>query len=289
MKWQTKITEMTNIEYPIIMGAFAIIGKAEFTAAFSNAGGLGILTAINFKTIEEFTEEIKKVKELTNKPWGINFTISPPISNKQGKNLGRDEDSYLQFLNIAIDEGVKIFTTSAYNAKKIGERIQDAECYWFHKCSTIKHAKSAEKAGVDAITLVGLEGTGFKNPYQNTTLVNLTMAKKLLNIPIIAAGGIGDARGFLGALFMGAEAVCFGTAIIPTKESLASDYWKKKIIRQNIFDDKFHKKVFHYALKESLDASMAAGHCEKIISIEDFIKNSIIEQSEEIIKNCSFL
>lgn len=285
MNWQTKLTEMVKIKYPIIMGAFAIIGKAEFAAAFSNAGGLGILTAINFETNEEFIEEIKKVKKLTNKPWGVNFTIFPPKKIGQGKSKERDENSYLEFLNIAVDEGVKIFTTSAYRAKKIGERIHDADCYWFHKCSTIRHAQSAERAGVDAITLVGLEGTGLKNPNQNTTLVNLTMAKKLLNVPIIAAGGIGDARGFLGALIMGADAVCFGTAIIPTKESLASDYWKKKIINQDIFDEKFHRKVFHLELKESLNASMAAGHCEKIISIEEFIKDNIIKRSEEIIKS----
>ncbi len=289
MKWQTKITEMAHIKYPIIMGAFAMIGKAEFTAAFSNAGGLGILTAINFKSEEEFRKEIQKVKNLTNKPWGINFTISPPNKTPQEISTNRDEVSYLQFLNIAIDEGVKIFTTSAYRANKIGEIIHENDCFWFHKCSTIKHAQSVERAGVDAITLVGLEGTGFKNPNQNTTLVNLTMAKKLLKVPIIAAGGIGDARGFLGALIMGADAVCFGTAIIPTEESLASDYWKKKIIKQDIFDEKFHQKVFHLQLKESLNASMAAGHCDKIITLKEFIEDIIIKRSEDIIKSWNLL
>ena len=88
---------------------------------------------------------------------------------------------------------------------------------------------------------------------------------------------------------MGADAVCFGTAIMVTKESLATDYWKKKIIKQNIFDEKFHKKIFHNSLKESLDPSMASGHCEKLISIEEFIKIKIIKQSEEIIKKTNFL
>ncbi|MBN1214785.1 MAG: nitronate monooxygenase [Candidatus Lokiarchaeota archaeon] len=289
MKWQTKITEMLKIEYPIIMGAFTTIGKAEFTAAFSNAGGLGILTAINFKTVDEFENEIDKVNNLTNRPWGINFTISPPSSNQNIKSVGRVEHSYLDYLDAAIRKGVKIFTTSAYSAKLLGKKIHEAKCFWFHKCSTIKHAQSAEKAGVDAITLVGMEGTGFKNPYQNITLVNITMGKKLLNVPIIAAGGIGDARGFLGALFMGADAVCFGTAIMATKESLASDYWKKKIIKQNIFDEKFHKKTFYNSLKESLGPSMAAGHCDKIISIKEFIEDMIINKAEDIIKGYNFL
>ena len=100
MNWQTRITEMVKIKYPIIMGAFALIGKAEFTAAFSNAGGLGILTAVNFQSDEEFREEIEKVKKLTKNPWGINFTITPPNKTPHEKSKGRDEASYLNFLNI---------------------------------------------------------------------------------------------------------------------------------------------------------------------------------------------
>ena len=155
------------------------------------------------------------MKNLTNKPYGINFSIMPPqIRERTGR--GRSEESYLDFVDIAIGAGIKVFTTSAYKAAKIGMKLHDAGCYWFHKCATMKHAISAEKAGADAVTIVGLEGTGFKNPLQNTTLINMTMARKLLRVPVIAAGGIGDARGFLAALSMGAEAVCFGTAIIPT-------------------------------------------------------------------------
>ena len=139
---------------------------------------------------------------------------------------------------------VTIFTTSAYQAPGLGTKIKDAGCYWFHKCVTMKHALAAQKVGADAVTLVGLEGTGFKNPVQNTTLVNITMARRLLNEPIIAAGGIGDARGFLGALAMGADAVCLGSSIIATSESLASENWKQKVLNQDIFDEKYYKKIF---------------------------------------------
>ena len=116
-------------------------------------------------------------------------------------------------------------------------------CVWFHKSATVKHAISAEKAGADAVTIVGLEGTGFKNPNQNTTLINMTMARRLIKVPLIAAGGIGDARGFLAALAMGADAVCFGSAIMATKESPASETWKKQVLHQDIFDEKFYKKI----------------------------------------------
>ncbi|MFX1409959.1 MAG: nitronate monooxygenase [Promethearchaeota archaeon] len=287
MIWKTKISDMMNTEYPIIMGAFVGLGKAEFAAAFSNAGGFGILTAINFKTTEEFQDELNKMKKLTKKSFGVNFSIMPPYLIKKLGGKGRTEDSYLEYVDLAIQAGVKTCTTSAYQAPKIGKKLHKAGCYWFHKCATIKHAISAEKQGADAVTIVGVEGTGFKNPLQNTTLINITMAKKLLKIPIIAAGGIGDARGFLGALAMGAEAVCFGTAILATIESPASESWKERLITQNIFDEKFHKKTFHFELKDSPIASMAIGHINKIVSVKGFVEN-IVKDAEKILRSWGF-
>ena len=285
MKWETKITQMTGVKYPLIMGAFAVIGSADFASAFSNAGGLGIITAINYPKIEDFRAELEHMLLLTDKPFGINFTITPPYLLK--KRRGRTQESYLDYLNLAIDMGVKVFTTSAYRAPKLGTRIKEADCYWFHKCVTIKHAKAAERAGADAITLVGLEGTGFKNPVQNTTLVNITMARKLLSLPIIAAGGIGDARGFLGAMAMGADAVCLGSSIIATTESPASKNWKEQILNQDIFDEKYYKKIFHLELKDSPIASMAIGHIEEILPLKTFIDN-IINESVQILKSWGY-
>ncbi|MGQ4876348.1 MAG: NAD(P)H-dependent flavin oxidoreductase [Promethearchaeia archaeon] len=288
MKWKTKITQMTKIKYPIIMGAFAGIGRAEFAAAFSNGGGLGIITALNFRNNDEFKKEVEKMNSLTDKPWGVNFSVMPPMLIEKMGGKGRDEDSYLDFVEIAIDAGVKIFTTSAYRAPKIGQRIHEVGGYWFHKVATLKHAVSAEKQGVDAVTIVGIEGTGFKSPQQNTTLVNITMARRLLKIPVIAAGGIGDARGFLGALAMGAEAVCFGSAIIPTKESPASEEWKQKVLNLDILDENFHDKIFKFESKDTTIASMAAGHCDKILTLQEFIEEKIIGNAEKILRSWGF-
>ena len=283
MIWKTRITKMMNTEYPIIMGAFAIIGKAEFAAAFSNAGGLGIITALNFNTPERFQEEIDKMKKLTNKPYGVNFTVWPP-QVRQRNERAQSEESYFDFVDIALDAGVKVITTSAYKAAKIGKKVHDAGCVWFHKSATVKHAISAERAGADAVTIVGLEGTGFKNPNQNTTLINMTMARKLIKVPLIAAGGIGDARGFLAALAMGADAVCFGSAIMATKESPASDTWKNLVLHQDIFDEKFYKKIYHLELRDSPVGSMAVGHIDEETSIKEFIDN-IITNAEKILRN----
>jgi nitronate monooxygenase len=282
MIWNTRITKMTNTEYPIIMGAFAIIGRAEFAAAFSNARGLGIITALNFNTLEKFQEEIDKMKKLTNKPYGVNFTVWPPQVRRSGRV--QNEESYFDFVDIALEAGVKVITTSAYKAARIGKKVHDAGCVWFHKSATVKHAISAEKSGADAVTIVGLEGTGFKNPNQNTTLVNMTMARKLIKVPLIAAGGIGDARGFLAAIAMGADAVCFGSAIMATKESPASETWKKQVLYQDIFDEKFYKKIFHLELRDSPIGSMSIGHVNEETSIKEFIDN-IIANAEKILRN----
>ena len=285
MIWNTRITQMTGVKYPLIMGAFAVIGSAEFASAFSNADGLGIITAINYPKIDSFQSELEYMMKLTDKPFGVNFTITPPYLLKRRR--GRTEESYFDFLNLAIDMGVKVFTTSAYQAPGLGNKIKDAGCYWFHKCVTMKHALSAQKMGADAVTLVGLEGTGFKNPTQNTTLVNTTMARRLLRVPIIAAGGIGDARGFLGALAMGADAVCLGSSIATTSESPASENWKQKILNQDIFDEKYYKKIFHLELKDSPIASMAIGHINEALPIKVFIDN-IISETEHILKSWGY-
>ena len=136
MIWKTRITQITGVKLPLIMGAFAMIGRAEFASAFSNADGLGIITAINYPKIEAFRSDLELMMKLTDKPFGVNFTITPPYLLK--KRYGRTEESYYDFLDLAIDMGVKIFTTSAYQAPGLGNKIKDAGCFWFHKCVTMK-------------------------------------------------------------------------------------------------------------------------------------------------------
>ncbi len=287
MIWKTRINQMTKTKYPVIMGAFVGLGKADFAAPFSEAGGLGIITALNFKTPNHLKKELEKMKELTEKPFGINISVLPP-QVKGGHHLTeKSKNEYLAYIEVALDEGVKIFTTSAYQATFIGERLHEAGCYWFHKSATIKHAISAERAGADAVTIVGLEGTGFKNPLTQTTLVNITMARRLLKIPIIAAGGIGDARGFLGAIAMGAEAVCFGTAVMVCEESPAALKLKEKWIKEDIFTEDYHEKIYHLKLRDTALPSMAIGHRKKIMPIKDFIEE-IMNESEVILKSWGF-
>ncbi len=114
------------------------------------------------------------------------------------------------------------------------------------------------------------------------------MAKKLLKVPIIAAGGIGDVRGFIGALAMGADAVCFGTAIMSCTESPYSEKYKKKLITHDIYDDDYYKKIYHLELKDSPIGSMALGHCDEVIPLKEFIRVRIINKAETILKSWGF-
>ncbi|MFX1435272.1 MAG: NAD(P)H-dependent flavin oxidoreductase, partial [Promethearchaeota archaeon] len=279
-------TQITGIKYPLIMGAFGGWGKSDFASSFSNSGGLGMIAALNFPDLNDFKNDIKKMKTLTNKPFGINLSLP----HHRLKDIDEDEktiERYLNYVEIALEEDCKIFTTSGYKASFIGRRVHDSGGKWFHKCVLVKHAVSAEREGADSVTIVGLEGTGFKNPLSNPTLINITMARKLLKIPIIAAGGIGDARGFLAALAMGADAVCLGTALMATKECPVPQKIKNKWVNIDIFDEEFYKKIYHYNIKNFMAPSTAIGHRSKIIPLKLLI-DEIINDAENILHSWGF-
>jgi len=276
MIWKTKINKFTNTKYPLIMGAFDGFGITKFAASFSNAGGFGIITSLNYRH-KDFKSELEKMAILTDKPYGINITVD--------ENGNKEE--YLKLLEIGINAGVEIFSTSAYQATYIGERIHEAGCYWFPKCPLMKHAISLEKKGADAITLMGMESAGYKNPFQHSTLINLTMGKKLLKVPLIAAGGIGDAHGFLGALAMGADAVCLGTAILSTEESPISEKNKIKRINTDIFTKDYHQRLYARTLSQSSVPSPSVAFQDKILPLRDFIEN-IMKEAEIILQSWGF-
>jgi NAD(P)H-dependent flavin oxidoreductase YrpB (nitropropane dioxygenase family) len=285
MIWKTRITEMTKTKYPLVMAAFARFSTTEFAAAFSNAGGLGILTALNYE-ISTFKNELQKMKALTNNPFGVNITIIPPRTNLN--EWTPTEKDYLKYLEIALNEGVKIFTSSAYQAPFIGKRVLEAGCYWFHKCSLIRHAQSAERLGASAITIIGLEASGFKNPFMHTTLINLTIAKEILKVPIIAAGGFGNARGIIGALIMGAEAVCLGSAILTSKESPLHQVMKDEWLNMDVLTEEYHNALYHMTLRGTRVPSPAVAFQKEIQPLKSFIE-SLMEEAGTILLNYGFV
>jgi NAD(P)H-dependent flavin oxidoreductase YrpB (nitropropane dioxygenase family) len=228
-KWKTRVTEMLGMEYPIIQGSFGGFGTSALGMAVSEAGGLGMITSNAFRTPEKLREDIHRLKSKTNKPFAVNLTMSVGNIDKM--------------IDVIIDEGVPVVETSAYRADVYGKRLQEAGIKWIHKVATIKHALSAEAQGVDAVVIIGLEGTGFKSPMQLPSLIGIPWAVRQMKIPIIVGGGVGDSYGFMAALAMGAEAVYIGTAFLATKECPIPDRYKQILVEGNPVDPRFRDRI----------------------------------------------
>jgi NAD(P)H-dependent flavin oxidoreductase YrpB (nitropropane dioxygenase family) len=207
--FQTRITEMLGIKYPIIQGAMMWLSRAEMVAAVSNAGGLGIMASLTFPTVSELREEIRKVKSLTDKPFAVNITLLPTLRPR----------SLEEYIAAAIEEGVTIIETAGRNPRQYMRQLREGGVKIMHKVASVKAALTAERVGVDAVTIVGFEEGGNPGMDDVTTLILVPRTVDELSIPVIAGGGFGDGRGFMAALSLGAEGVLMGTRFMMSKES----------------------------------------------------------------------
>lgn len=219
--FKTKITEMLGIQYPILCGGMQWISRADFVSAVCNAGGIGFITAESFETPEDLRLEIKKMRDLTDKPFGVNISMVP--------EFGVPERS-LQFCRVVAEEGVKVVETAGRSPKPLMPILKEAGIKVIHKMTSIRHAESAQKLGVDAITLIGYGSGGHIGMDNVASFILIPMAVERLDIPVIAGGGVANGRGFLGAIAMGAEAVLMGTAFFATKECPVHDAIKERLV-----------------------------------------------------------
>lgn len=206
--FKTRVSEMFGIEYPIIQGAMLWLSRAELVAAVSNAGGLGIIASLTFPTAKELRQEIRKTKSLTDKPFAVNITMLPTMRAV----------NYEEYIDAAIEEGVNIIETAGRSPERYMKRLKDAKVKVMHKVARVKNAKTVERLGVDAVTIVGFEAAGHPGMDDVTSLVLIPLTVDAVKIPVIAGGGIGDARGFVAALALGAEGVLMGTRFMASKE-----------------------------------------------------------------------
>ncbi len=232
MEWKTRVTELLGCQYPIMQGAMAGLGNWKFAAAVAKAGGHGILTASVSRTPERLREDIKRCREATagsSGTFGVNLTLAicPQIE---------------EMLEVCIEEGVHV-ETAAYKPDELAPRIKEGGVTWIHKTARVKDAVHAEKLGADAVIVVGLEGIGFKSPEQLPTMITTIWAKKIIKVPFIAAGGIGDARGFLGALGMGADGVMMATAFMATEECPLKASAKEAMVQARPDDPELRQRV----------------------------------------------
>lgn len=219
--FQTRITEMLGIKYPIIQGGMMWLGTAELAAAVSNAGGLGFVTAGCYPSPEEFRAAIRKAKTLTDKPFGVNITAMPSFKPVDKGAL----------VDVAISEGVTALETAGRDTEQLVERIKKGKMKWIHKCGRVRDAITAERRfGADAVTIVGFECGGAPPMNDITSLILIPLVTSAVKIPVLAGGGISDARGFVAARALGAEGVVMGTRFVASRECRAHDNIKKAII-----------------------------------------------------------
>ena len=209
--FKTRITEMFGIEYPIISGPMAYLSGAELVAAVSNAGGLGIMASLSFATIEELRQEIRKTKSMTDKPFAVNITLLPTIKPV----------NYEDYFNAAIEEGVNIIETSGRSPEPYMKLLKDANVKLMHRATRTRDIKTAERVGADVVTILGTEAAGHPGMEDVSSVVRIPIAADAVKIPVVAAGGIADARGFVAALALGAEGVLMGTRFYASKECSA--------------------------------------------------------------------
>lgn len=220
MNWETRVTKLLGIQYPIIQGGLAHLAYSELAAAVSNAGGLGQITAMSLEKPEDLREEIRKVKELTDKPFGVNFAI------------GQHNRSFSHFLEVSVEEKVPVITMTGGNPAPIFDQLKGVDVIKLVLVAAVRQAQKAEELGADAVMVVGQEGGGHLGKNDIGTFVLTPKVVDSVSIPVIASGGIGDGRGLMAALSLGAEGIEMGTRFIATKECVhASELYKNYLIQ----------------------------------------------------------
>jgi NADH:quinone reductase (non-electrogenic) len=262
----TRVTELFGIKYPIIQGGMMWISRAELVAAVSNAGGLGIVTAFTFPTLKEFAAEIKKTRELTDRPFGVNITLLPTLRPV-------DIDGYL---DTAINSGVKIIETAGRSPEPYMERLKSAGVKVIHKCTAVRFARTAQRIGCDAVSIDGFECAGHPGEEDVTSLVLIPLTADAVDIPVIASGGFGDGRGLVAALALGAEAVNMGTRFMATREAPGHARVKELLLTASERDTALLLRSFRNTMRMFKNPT-----AEKVLELEN--EGADIHQLESLI------
>ncbi|MFO0653267.1 MAG: nitronate monooxygenase family protein [Polyangiales bacterium] len=223
---KTRITELFGIEHPIIQGGMHYVGLAPLASAVSNAGGLGIITALTLKTPELLAREIARCREMTDKPFGVNVTFLPTFATPP----------YPEYFAAIVEGGVKIIETAGRNPEPFMGAIKAAGMKVIHKCTSVRHARKAQDIGCDAVSVDGFECGGHPGEDDVPNFILLPRAAEELTIPFVASGGMADGRSLVAALALGAEGMNMGTRFIATKEAPVHENVKQAIVAASELD-----------------------------------------------------
>ena len=223
---KTQITELFEIEHPIIQGGMHYVGFAELAAAVSNAGGLGIITGLTQGTPEKLEAEIKKCQALTDKPFGVNLTFLPSMT----------PPDYPGLIEVIINNGIKVVETAGRNPAVYMPAMKDAGIKVIHKCTSVRHSIKAQDIGCDAVSVDGFECGGHPGEDDIPNFILLPRAADELDIPFVASGGMADARSLVAAMALGAEGMNMGTRFIATQDAPVHQNVKEAIVNASELD-----------------------------------------------------
>ncbi|EAZ87447.1 nitronate monooxygenase family protein [Lysinibacillus fusiformis] len=232
MNWNTRVTELLQVKYPIIQGGLAYLAYADLAAAVSNAGGLGQITAMSLRSPDLLRAEIHKVRTLTDKPFGVNFAI------------GMHGTGYEEMVGVAVEEEVPVVTMTGGNPAPIFDLLAETDIKKLVLVAARRQAQKAEQLGADAVMVVGQEGGGHLGRDDVGTMVLVPQVVDSVKIPVIASGGIGDGPGWMAAHALGAEGIEMGTRFIATKECVdASAAYKEALLASTEADTTIIKRT----------------------------------------------
>lgn len=223
---KTRITEMLGIQHPIIQGGMHYVGFAELAAAVSNAGGLGIITGLTQRTPALLANEIRRCREMTDKPFGVNLSFLPSVN----------PPDYAGYIKSIIDGGVKVVETAGNNPQKWLPMLKEAGVKVIHKCTSIRHSLKAQSIGCDAISVDGFECGGHPGEDDVPNFILLPRAADELEVPFVASGGMADGRSLVAALALGADGMNMGTRFMVTKEAPIHDNVKQAVVAASELD-----------------------------------------------------
>ncbi len=212
---------MFGVEFPIAQGGMQWVGRAELVAAVANSGALGFLTALTQPSPEDLMKEITRCRNLTDKPFGVNLTILPSIT----------PPPYAEYRQAIIESGIKAVETAGYKPQEHIDSFRAAGIKVIHKCTSVRHALSAERMGADAISIDGFECAGHPGEDDITGLILIPLAANVVKVPMLASGGFGDGRGLMAALALGADGINMGTRFVATREAPIHENMKQAIVR----------------------------------------------------------
>jgi NAD(P)H-dependent flavin oxidoreductase YrpB (nitropropane dioxygenase family) len=266
---KTRITELFGIEHPIIQGGMHYVGLAELAAAVSNAGGLGILTALTQGTPEKLAREIERCRSMTGKPFGVNLTFLPTFS----------APPYPEYIEAIIEGGVRIVETAGRSPEQYMPAMKAAGIKVIHKCTSVRHALKAQRIGCDAVSVDGFECAGHPGEDDVPNMILLPRAADELDVPFVASGGMADGRSLVAALALGADGINMGTRFMATREAPIHENVKQAIVKATELDTRLvmrplrntERVLANQGVEQLLEMERTRGKEIGIDDIRDFV------------------